>query len=198
MSRVSRLSDSEPLPGISLQDDVEAVNKLLDVFDLPQAAEDDNFAQSDPEGPLPGPSSEDVTVQVVPATMEGGIVLTLREQAIVDKFRHRLGDVQLLNLAAAAKRGVMPITDYRTDTGVTPGPGTVYHSPRFMTLHRALTPAEMEYNPYGTVNLVAEFERQDAEAANLSLLSVALNALLSAAMSITGMLCVAPDLDDSA
>ncbi|KAH6908700.1 hypothetical protein BKA70DRAFT_1222308 [Coprinopsis sp. MPI-PUGE-AT-0042] len=46
------------------------------------------------------------------------------------------------DLAWSAKRGVIPISEYRTDVGVVPGVGTVYHSHSARHLHEGLRPED--------------------------------------------------------
>jgi hypothetical protein len=60
------------------------------------------------------------------------------------------GDVRTLDLAAAAKRGIIPIDRFRTDPGIVPGPGTVYHSSTYRALHAELKPEDMQLDTTGS------------------------------------------------
>ncbi|KAH6899278.1 hypothetical protein BKA70DRAFT_1437422 [Coprinopsis sp. MPI-PUGE-AT-0042] len=63
----------------------------------------------------------------------------------------RPGDVKTLDFAAAVKRGIVPIDQFKTDGGVAPGPGTVYHSHKYQRLHAALKPEDMVYDTTGSL-----------------------------------------------
>ncbi|KAH6883620.1 hypothetical protein BKA70DRAFT_1446626 [Coprinopsis sp. MPI-PUGE-AT-0042] len=53
--------------------------------------------------------------------------------------------------AALAKRGMMPISSYATDTGVVPGPGTVYFSHLHHGMHKELRPEDRVLNLTGSL-----------------------------------------------
>ncbi|KAH6911619.1 hypothetical protein BKA70DRAFT_1423359 [Coprinopsis sp. MPI-PUGE-AT-0042] len=61
------------------------------------------------------------------------------------------GDVRFLDLTAAVKRGIIPIELYRTDPGVVPGPGTIFHSPINRVLHEAMKPEDLVLDTSGSI-----------------------------------------------
>jgi hypothetical protein len=68
----------------------------------------------------------------------------------------RNGDARFMDLAAAVKRGIIPIHLYRTDDGVVPGPGTIYHSPIHRVLHETMRREDFVLNTSGSLGPVIE------------------------------------------
>jgi hypothetical protein len=74
-------------------------------------------------------------------------------------------DARFIDLAAAVKRGIIPIEYYRTDDGVVPGPGTIYHSPIYRVLHEAMRREDFALNTSGSLG--PKFEEADASTSPL-------------------------------
>ncbi|KAH6901447.1 hypothetical protein BKA70DRAFT_1229940 [Coprinopsis sp. MPI-PUGE-AT-0042] len=132
------------------------VDALLEAFGLAEAADG-----SVDLGPVQENDGEEPLPQL--AIVSQGLVLFGQPILPAWKVLHPQ-DVRLVDMAAAVKRGILPIDTYRTDTGVAPGPGTVYHSPKYQRLHAALGPSDMVYDTTGS--LIRLVPPQDAAASS--------------------------------
>ncbi|KAH6894944.1 hypothetical protein BKA70DRAFT_1232283 [Coprinopsis sp. MPI-PUGE-AT-0042] len=130
----STYRSSNPLLSLPLSHLQAALNDVAEVFSI------------DLEDSSPTPSA----VEAIPLD-SSNTGLYLKQLSRADPQRQ--GDVRFLDLTAAVKRGIIPIDLYKTDPGVVPGPGTIFHSPMNRTLQEALVkkPEDLVLDTSGSV-----------------------------------------------